>query len=72
MMEEEIESTPSPIDPHRQTIRDLQISIASYQQDGYLVFLFMDGKQKTIYMFFMNKNMMTSVARRQVLTTTKQ
>jgi hypothetical protein len=44
-------SIPFPIAPHRQTIRDLQIFIASYQQEGYLVFLFMDGNQDDLHFF---------------------
>jgi hypothetical protein len=51
-MEEEHESIPFPIDPHRQTIRDLQIFIVSYQQDGYLVFLLMDGNQDDTHVFW--------------------
>jgi hypothetical protein len=50
-MEDEMESTPFHIDPHRQTIRDLQIFIASYQQEGDLVFLFMDGNQDNLHVF---------------------
>jgi hypothetical protein len=50
-MEDEMESIPYPIDPHSQTIRDLQIFIASYQQEGYLVFLFMDGNQDDLHVF---------------------
>jgi hypothetical protein len=51
IMEEEIESTPFPIGPHRQTIRNLQIFIGSYQQERYLIFLFMDGKQDDLHVF---------------------
>jgi hypothetical protein len=50
-MEEEIESTPFPIDPHRQTNHDLKIFIVSYQQEGYLIFLFMDGNQDDPHVF---------------------
>jgi hypothetical protein len=50
-MEDEIESIPFPIDPHQQTIRDLLSFIASYQQEGYLVFLFMDGNQDDLHIF---------------------
>jgi hypothetical protein len=50
-MEENIESTPFLIDPHSQTICDLQIFIASYQQEGYLVFLKIDGNQDNLYVF---------------------
>jgi hypothetical protein len=42
-MEDEHESIPFPVDPHRQ--------IASYQQDGYLVFLLMDGNQDDTHVF---------------------
>jgi hypothetical protein len=48
-MEDEMESIPYPIDPHRQDIHDLQIFIASYQQEGYLIFLFMDGNQDDLH-----------------------
>jgi hypothetical protein len=51
IMEEEIKSTHFPIDPHRQTILDLQIFIVSYQQEGYLVFIFMDGNQDDMHIF---------------------
>jgi hypothetical protein len=50
-MEDEHKSIPFPIDPHRQTIRDLQIFIASYQQDGYLIFLLVDGNQDDTHVF---------------------
>jgi hypothetical protein len=50
-MEDEVESIPFPIDPHRQTIRDLQILIASYQQEGYLVFRLVDGNQDDVHVF---------------------
>jgi hypothetical protein len=50
-MEEEMESTRFPIYPHRQTICDLQISIASYQQEEYLVFLFIDNNQDDLHVF---------------------
>jgi hypothetical protein len=50
-MEDEMGSIPYPIDPHRQTIHDLQIFIASYIQEGYLVFLFMDGNQDYLHVF---------------------
>jgi hypothetical protein len=46
-----MESIPFPTDPHRQTIRDLQIFISSYQQEGYLIFLFMDGNQDDLHVF---------------------
>jgi hypothetical protein len=51
IMENEMESIPYPIDPHRKTIRDLEIFIASYQQEGYLVFLFMNGNQDDLHVF---------------------
>jgi hypothetical protein len=51
IMEDEIESIPYPIAPHIQTIRDLQIFISSYQQEGYLVFLFMDVNQDDSHVF---------------------
>jgi hypothetical protein len=51
IMGDEHESIPFPIDPHRQTIRDLQILIVSYQQDGYLVFLVMEGNQDDTHVF---------------------
>jgi hypothetical protein len=51
MMEEEMESTPFPIDPHRQTICDVQIFITSYQQEGYLFFIFMDDNQDDLNVF---------------------
>jgi hypothetical protein len=44
-MESEDESASNPFDPHRQTIQDLQILIQSYQQQGFLMFLVMDGNQ---------------------------
>jgi hypothetical protein len=50
-MEDEMESIPYHIEPHRQTIHDLQIFIASYQQEGYLIFLFMDGSQDDLHVF---------------------
>jgi hypothetical protein len=50
-MEDEMESITYPIDPRIHTIRDLQIFIASYQQEGYLIFLFMDGNQDDLYVF---------------------
>jgi hypothetical protein len=50
-MEDEIESIPFPIDPHQQTISDLQIFISSYQQEGYLIFLYMDGNQDDLQVF---------------------
>jgi hypothetical protein len=51
MMEEAMEYTPFTIDPHRQTICDLQIFIVSYQQEGYPIFLFMDCKQDDLHVF---------------------
>jgi hypothetical protein len=51
IMEDEMESIPFSIDPHIRTIQDLQIFIASYQQEGYLVFLFMDGNQEDLHVF---------------------
>jgi hypothetical protein len=50
-MESEDEYVGIPIDPHRQTIRDLQIFIQSYQQQGYFIFLLMDGKQNDSHVF---------------------
>jgi hypothetical protein len=50
-MEDKMESITYPIDPHRQIIRDLQIFIASYQQEGYLVYLLMDGHQEDLHVF---------------------
>jgi hypothetical protein len=44
-MESEDESIGIPIDPHRQTMRDLQIFIQGYQQQGYFIFLLMDGNK---------------------------
>jgi hypothetical protein len=32
-------------------IRDLQVFIASYQQEGYLIFLFMDGNKDDLHVF---------------------
>jgi hypothetical protein len=52
IMEDEHKSIPFPIDPHRQTIRDLQIFIASYQQDRYIVFLMMDDNQDDTHVFW--------------------
>jgi hypothetical protein len=51
IIEDEMESIHYHIDPHRQTIRDLQIFIASYRQEGYLIFLFMDGNQDDLHVF---------------------
>jgi hypothetical protein len=45
------EVTGIPIDPHRQNIRDLQIFIQSYQQQGFLIFLIMDGNQDDLHIF---------------------
>jgi hypothetical protein len=39
------------IDPHHQTINDLQIFINSYQQEGYLVIVCMDGNQDNEHVF---------------------
>jgi hypothetical protein len=50
-MEDEHKFNPFTIDPHLQAIHDLQIFIASYQQDGYLVFLMMDGNQDNTNVF---------------------
>jgi hypothetical protein len=47
-MESEDESIGIPIDPHHQTIRDLQIFIQSYQQQGFLIFLLVDGNEDDI------------------------
>ena len=51
IMESEAESIGLPIDPHRQTIRDLQIFIQSYQQQGDFIFLLMDGNQNYQHVF---------------------
>jgi hypothetical protein len=50
-MESEDESIGSPIYPHHQTIRDLQIFIQGYQQQGYFIFLLMDGNQNDSHVF---------------------
>jgi hypothetical protein len=50
-MDSEHESIGIPIDPHRQTIRDLQIFIQSYQQQGFFIFLLMDGNQYDLHVF---------------------
>jgi hypothetical protein len=51
IVEDTVESIPFPIDPHLQTICDLQIFIAIYEQEGYLVFLLVDGHQDDIHVF---------------------
>jgi hypothetical protein len=51
IMESEDESVGNPIDPHRQTIQYPQIFIQSYQQQGFLVFLLMDGNQDDLHVF---------------------
>jgi hypothetical protein len=43
------------IDPHCQMIRDLQIFINIYQQDGYLVVLCIDGNQDNEHVFHQEK-----------------
>jgi hypothetical protein len=50
-MESEDEAMGIPIDPHRQTIHDLQIFIESYQQQGFLIFLLMEGNQDDLHVF---------------------
>jgi hypothetical protein len=50
-MESEDESMGIPINPHRQTIRYLQVFIQSYQQQGFLIFLLMDGNQDDFHVF---------------------
>jgi hypothetical protein len=50
-MESKDETMGIPIDIHRQTICDLQIFIQSYQQQGFLVFLLMDGNQEELHLF---------------------
>jgi hypothetical protein len=42
---------PYTIDPHIQTIHDLKIFIASYHQEEYLFFLFIDGNQDDLHVF---------------------
>jgi hypothetical protein len=51
IIEDEMEPIPYPINLHRQTIRDLQIFIKSYQQEVYLIFLFMDGTREDLHVF---------------------
>jgi hypothetical protein len=51
IMESEDESIGIPIDPHHQTIRELQIFIQGYQQQGYFIFLLMDGNQNDSHVF---------------------
>jgi hypothetical protein len=51
VMESEDESLGLPIDPHHQTIRDLQIFIQSYQQQGFFISLLMDGNQDDLHAF---------------------
>jgi hypothetical protein len=51
IVEDGDESIPFTIDPHRQTIRDLQIFIAGCQQEGYRVMLCMDGNQDDQHVF---------------------
>jgi hypothetical protein len=50
-MESKDEAMGIPIDPHRQTIIDLQIFIQSYQQQGFLVYLLMDNNQVGLHVF---------------------
>jgi hypothetical protein len=59
-MESEDEAKGIPIDPHRQTIRDLQICIQSYQQQGFLIFLLLDSNQDDLH-FFQQQDIMTKV-----------
>jgi hypothetical protein len=51
IMESEDESMVIPIDPHCQIVRDLQIFIQSYQQQGFLICLLMYGNQNDLYVF---------------------
>jgi hypothetical protein len=51
IMESEEKSMGIPINPHRQTMRDLQIFIQGYQQQGYFIFLIMDGNQNDSHVF---------------------
>jgi hypothetical protein len=51
IMESEDESIVIPIDPHCQTIRDMQIFIKGYQQQGYFIFLLMDGNHNYSHIF---------------------
>jgi hypothetical protein len=51
IMESEYASIGIPIDPHRQTTHDLQIFMNSYQKEGYLIILCMDGTQDDEHVF---------------------
>jgi hypothetical protein len=50
-MESEDEAMGIPIYPHQQMIRDLQTFIQSYQQQGFLILLLMDGNQNDLHVF---------------------
>jgi hypothetical protein len=50
-MKSEDESSGLPIDPHHQTIHGLQIFINSYQQQGFFIFLLVDGNQDDSHIF---------------------
>jgi hypothetical protein len=50
-VESEDEAMGIPINPHRQTIRHLHIFIQSYQQQGLLIFLLMEGNEDDLHIF---------------------
>jgi hypothetical protein len=51
IMEQNNESRLLPLDPHRQTIRDLQIFMIQHLQDGYTVNLAIDGNELDAHLF---------------------
>jgi hypothetical protein len=51
VMEQENESHLLPLDPHLQTIWDLQIFIVQHLQDGYTVSLALDGNELDSHLF---------------------
>jgi hypothetical protein len=51
IMESEDEAMGIPIYPNRQMICYLKIFIQSYQQQGFLIFLLMDGNQDSLHVF---------------------
>jgi hypothetical protein len=50
-MEQEDESQIAHLDPHTQTIRDLQIFMLKYIEQGFTVNLAMDGNESEIHSF---------------------
>jgi hypothetical protein len=53
-MEQENEARlPPPLDPDRETIRDLQIFMLRHLQDGYTINLGMEGNESDTHLFLL-------------------